>query len=267
MKHLLEDATILITGASAGFGAEYARQTARCAKRLILVARRKDRLEALKEELEGSHPSLVVDCLQADLNQAEDTAQLLGQLQDQEIDVLINNAGLGDHGPFESSDWTKIESMLAVNISALTRLTHAILPGMLRRNHGGILNVSSVAALVPVPGMSVYAATKAYVSSLTEGIRAEVSGSRVHVCAVCPGPVDTEFTTVARRPGEEGHQTPDAIKVPASRVVAESLAALDNNRARVIPGFIIALLLTITACIPFFLLRPILACGARRDGS
>src|SRR6185295_7557808 len=111
---------------------------------------------------------------------------------------LINNAGLGDHGLFESSDWSRIELMLNVNVVALTRLTRALLPELIQAR-GAVLNVSSVASLLPLPKLGVYAATKAYVTSFSEALRAELRGTGVSVTALCPGPVDTEFFGVAER--------------------------------------------------------------------
>lgn len=266
MRPLLDGSTVLITGASAGFGAEFARQLAGKAATLILVARRHDRLKALGAELGQLQPSLNVHLRPVDLSKETEVDGLVEWLEKEDLlpDVVINNAGLGDHGPFADSDWEKVRSMLEVNIAALTKLTHRLLPHLLEQNHGGILNVSSVASMVPVPCMGVYAATKAYVSSLTESIRAEVSGSDVRVSAVCPGPVDTEFSSVARRPGSSDvDASPDILKIPASRVVAEGLAGLEKNRARVIPGLLVACLLCFTAALPLLLVRPILAMGAR----
>src|SRR6202034_803008 len=115
------------------------------------------------------------------------------------VSLLVNNAGVGDHGLFERSDWPRVKAMIDVNIESLTRLTHALLPDLVRAGRGAILNVSSIASLLPIPKMAVYAATKAYVTSFSEALRAELRGTGVSVTAVCPGPVDTEFFAVAER--------------------------------------------------------------------
>ena len=179
------------------------------------------------------------------------------------IDFLINNAGLGDHGLFEASDWKRVEAILDVNIKALTRLTHALLPEIIRSGRGAILNVSSITAFLPLPQMAVYAASKAYVSSFTEAIRAELRGTGVAVTALCPGPVATEFGNLAKRSGEkDAAPAPDILKLPVERIAREGLLAVDKDRARVVPGWLLAGLMFITALVPIFVLRPFL--GRRR---
>lgn len=248
--------TALITGASSGLGAEFARQLAPQASSLILVARRLDRLEALKEELD--RPGLTIHCHAADLADEVQTEALLASLaaSGERVSLLINNAGLGDHGFFEDSDWSRVESMLDVNIKALTRLTHAILPDLVRVGRGAILNVSSIASLLPMPKMAVYAASKAYVTSFSEGLRGELRDTGVSVTAVCPGPVNTEFTTVADRGNPaDAMPAPEIFKVSAAEVVYSALMAVKRDRARVIPGWFVALVMTITSLVPIFLLR------------
>ncbi len=248
--------TALITGASAGLGTEFARQLAPDAKCLILIGRRADRLDALKTEL--ARPGFRIECHAIDLT---DHAQLESfatdiTLNTENVDLLVNNAGLGDHGLFEASDWRRVEAMLEVNIRALTRLTHALLPQLVRSGHGTILNVSSIAGLLPVPKMAVYAATKAYVSSFTEALRAELRGTGVNVTALCPGPIDTEFFHRAERPGaHSGVPTPEFFKIPASQSVREALSAAARNRPRVISGLTVWIAMTIVTLLPIALVR------------
>ena len=242
-----------------------ARQLAPHAKALVLVARRGDRLDALKGELARS--GLRIECHAADLANANEVEGFLAALagSGMKIDFLINNAGLGDHGLFEASDWKRVEAMLDVNIKALTRLTHALLPEIIRSGRGAILNVSSITAFLPLPQMAVYAASKAYVSSFTEAIRAELRGTGVAVTALCPGPVATEFGNLAKRSGEkDAAPAPDILKLPVERIAREGLLAVDKDRARVVPGWLLAGLMFITALVPIFLLRPFLG---RRRGS
>ncbi len=263
----LHGCTALITGASAGIGAEMARQLAPHARALVLVARRRDRLDALKAELERS--GMEIQCHAVDLADGEDVDALLAALaaSGTKVDFLINNAGVGDHGSFEDSEWARVQAMLDVNIAALTRLTHALLPGILRSGRGAILNVSSIAAYFPMPGMAVYAASKAYVNSFTEALRAELRGTGVAVCALCPGPVDTEFGGRAMRPGEaDSNPAPDFLKLPVERIAREGLRAVDRNRARVVPGVLLAASMFLAAMVPIVLLRPFLG-GRSRDGS
>ncbi|MEO8205962.1 MAG: SDR family oxidoreductase [Chthoniobacterales bacterium] len=259
-----EGCTALITGASAGLGAEFAQQLAPYANTLVLVARRSDRLEALRAELAEAHPRTYVFIYAADIAQPEQLLAFTKWLQDQGIgiDFLINNAGLGDRGNFEDSDWDRVQSMLDVNITALTRLTHLLLPAMRSSGRGAILNVSSIASFLPLPKSAVYAATKAYVTSFSEALRIELKGTGISVTAVCPGPVDTEFFDVASR-GQEpdysaGSEAGEMFVVTAEEVVRSGLRAVAMDKARVVPGAIVCLAMAATALVPLFILRKIL---------
>lgn len=248
--------TALITGASSGLGAEFARQLAPHARSLILVARRLDRLETLREELD--RPGLTIHCHAADLADEVQIEALLAALaaSGERVSLLINNAGLGDHGFFEDSEWSRVEAMLDVNIKALTRLTHAVLPDLVRVGRGAILNVSSIAGLLPLPKMAVYAASKAYVTSFTEALRGELRDTGVSVTALCPGPVNTEFFETAERlDARESMPAPEVFKMPAEEVVAAGLNAVVRDRARVIPGWFVCVVMTIASLVPIFLLR------------
>jgi short-subunit dehydrogenase len=241
-----------------------ARQLAPHARALVLVARRADRLDALKAEL--SRDGVEIQCHARDLADGVEVERLLAALEASgtKVDFLINNAGLGDHGLFEESDWQRVEAMLDVNIHALTRLTHALLPGILRSGRGAILNVSSIAAYLPMPKMAVYAATKAYVNSFTEALRGELRGTGVLVSALCPGPVDTEFGTRAKRAGEtDAMPAPEFLKQPVERIVRDGLRGLDRGRARTIPGLPLAIMMFLTALVPIFILRPFLGIRSR----
>ncbi len=251
--------TVLITGASSGLGAEFARQLAPRAATVVLVARRLDRLEELKTELEGSGADIHVYGL--DLADAGATDVFLGWLSERglEIDLLINNAGLGDYGEFISAEWERVEAMLDVNITALTRLTHRLLPAMLDRRCGTIINLSSSAGFFPLPDLAVYAATKAYVSSFSEALRMELRGTGVRVTYVCPGPVPTEFGEVAQREGGSRIASPEMIRVSPEEVVRLSLRTAAHDRPRVIPGLLLAVGVCIAASLPLVLLRPLLS--------
>ncbi|MDB6151192.1 MAG: Short-chain dehydrogenase/reductase [Chthoniobacter sp.] len=258
--------TALITGASSGFGAEYARQLAPYANTLILVARRRDRLEALQAEL--ARPGLAIHCHTADLADSAQTEAFLAALaaSGDKVTLLINNAGVGDHGFFDEGEWSRIAAMLDVNIKALTRVTHAVLPDLVRAGRGAILNVSSIASLLPLPKMAVYAASKAYVTSFSEALRGELRDTGVTVTAVCPGPVNTEFFELAERRGAtEPMPAPEFFKIPAAQVVRESLAAVARGRARIIPGWVVWAVMTLTTLVPIFILRLFLR--ERRTGS
>ena len=250
--------TALVTGASSGLGVEFARQLAPHAQALVLTARRQDRLEHLKAELTRSNPNLSIYCYSLDLADTDALERFIRWLSDQgiRINFLINNAGLGDHGLFQSSEWRKVKPMLDVNINALTRLTHALLPVLRTFEDSAILNVSSSASFLPVPQLAVYAATKAYVTSFSEALRAELRGTGVSVTTLCPGPVDTEFADVANSGHSgPGFSAPEFLKVAAERVVHDALRGVEHDRARVIPGWAVFLGMSLLFLVPFALVR------------
>ena len=255
------ECTVLITGASAGIGREFARQLASVVSTMILVARRNDRLEALELELKVINPDLEVYCRQLDLSDQAELKRFCDWLNESglAVDLLVNNAGLGDRGTFAESKWDRVQAMLQVNIQALTYLVYRILPSMRKSGCGAILNVSSAASLVPVPNMAVYAATKAYVTSFSEALRAELRSSNISVTALCPGPVPTEFGDVANRERDKyAAPMPEYFTVSVQQVVREALNAVARDRARVIPGTLVNLLMTIVAFLPMFVKRLVL---------
>ena len=219
----------LVTGASAGLGVEFARQLAERGHRLVLVARRADRLDALAAELGNAR------AVAFDLARPGAAAALLKDVAaaGETVDLLVNNAGFGLHGRFARADAARLREMIDLNCGALTELCRAVLPDMIERRSGGILNVASTAAFQPGPGMAVYFATKAYVLSLTEAIHEEVKNSGVRVSALCPGPTRTEFGEVA---GFKGNGAFDRLSMDAASVVAAGLKGLDRNKAVVITG-------------------------------
>lgn len=265
-----EGCTALITGASSGLGAEFARQLAPVAHTIVLVARRNDRLDALRAEFAEKFPRLSVFIYAADLADEGVRVAFVKWLHDNDIriDFLINNAGLGDHGAFEKSDWQRVKAMLDVNVAALTHLTHLLLPMLHAAGRSAILNVSSVASFFPLPNMAVYAATKAYVSSFSEALRMELRDTGVSVTAVCPGPVPTEFFEVATRSGDEGNATHfeamPAFAVAAPEAVRVALEAVAADRARVIPGMLLAIAVTAATLVPFVIVRRLIQAGRAR---
>jgi short-subunit dehydrogenase len=264
----LDRCNALITGASAGIGREFARQLAGRAQSIVLVARREQNLNELREELKQEHPNLTIHIHTTDLADLAQLNELLAWLDHEtiDIDLLINNAGLGDSGPFATSDPLRNEQMTLVNMVALTSLTRHLLPQMIAKRRGGILNVSSSAGFLPIPGSAVYAATKAYVNSLSEALRAELRGSGVIVTALCPGPVDTEFQEVARRPGQKVKPGPgpEFLQVTVEQVVREALATLEADRPLVIPGFAMKLVMFLVRLTPMPVLRFLLRLSAKR---
>jgi short-subunit dehydrogenase len=222
-------AVALVTGASAGLGAEFARQLAAKGERLVLVARRRERLDELAAAL-GNARAVAMDLsepgaaalLMADLEQYGDT-----------VELLVNNAGFGLAGQFAELDGDRQREMIDLNGGALAELAHAVLPGMMTRKAGGILNVASTAAFQPGPGMAVYFATKAFVLSFSEALHDEVNRHGVKVSCLCPGPTRTEFRSVS---GFDPKGRLAKLSADAASVVAAGLRALERNQAVVVPG-------------------------------
>ena len=221
----------LITGASAGLGVEFARQLSARGYRLVLAARRKDRLESLAKELGNAR------AVASDLSKKDAAAKLMADVETagEQVDLLVNNAGFGLIGRFAALDAKRLRQMIDLNVGALTDLCRAAAPGMIKRKSGGILNVASTAAFQPGPKMAVYFATKAYVLSFSEALHEELKGQGIKVSCLCPGPTRTEFGEVA---GFGGSGVFDRVAMDAPRVVSVGLAGLDRNRAVVVPGVI-----------------------------
>ena len=255
----------LITGASSGFGAEFARQLAATSKVIALTARRADVLEELAASLRAAHPHLTVHCLPCDLASESDRAALPSRCAALGFtpDLLVNNAGLGEYGTFHEADWAKLKQVLAVNITALTHLTHLFIPVLRTHAASGILNVSSLAGEMPIPDFAVYAASKAYVSRLTEALRIEFREFGICVTALCPGPSPTSFGKTARRSGEHLPTAEFARKSPA-HVVRAGLQALAAGRPTAFPGTFVWLTSRMLRLLPAPFLRLILSRRPRK---
>lgn len=256
----LASTTALVTGASAGIGREIARVLARDVATLVLVARREDRLRDLAAELGAARPALRVLVRAVDLEDRRATGAALDALEADgvHVDVLVNNAGFGDQGLFERADWGKTERMLELNVVSATFLVRRILPGLVARGRGAILNVGSTAGMFPSPGLGVYSATKAYVNLLSECLSAELAGTGVTVTALCPGPVPTEFQEVAGTTGR--NPMPKAFHIDAVQCAEEAVAAMRAGDPRCIPGAAVRATMTSVELLP----RPIVRVAARR---
>jgi len=228
----------LVTGASGGIGMAFAKLLAREGYDLILVARSEDKLLALKDELTKAH-GIRTFVFSHDLTEPDAPQKIFEQIQQNNLSVhtLINNAGFGDYGEFVESDWPKQQAMVSLNVMALTHLSHLLLPAMIERGSGGILNVASTAAFQPGPLMSVYFATKAYVLSLSEAIAAEVDGTGVNVSVLCPGPTQSNFAKAAAMGKMAEQDGFSSDKLPsAEEVAAYGYAALKKGRVVAVHG-------------------------------
>jgi short-subunit dehydrogenase len=222
--------TVLVTGASTGIGEAFARELARLGANLVLVARGEERLRTLSKELATAH-GVKAEVLVEDLTKAGAARRIADAVHAKGlvVDVLINNAGFGMHGPFEDVAVEVQRQQVDLNVGALVELTHAFLPDVERRQ-GGIIQVASTAAFQPMPYMAVYGATKAFVLSFSEALWAEYRNRGVRVLALCPGPTESAFFA---RAGEASAVGP---KVPAVDVVRDGLAAFAANRSFVVQG-------------------------------
>lgn len=240
--------TALITGSSGGIGLELAKIHAENGVNLVLVARRKDKLDELKARLEEKH-KISVHTIEKDLSLKGAAGEVYDELKklNISIDYLINNAGFGDICLFELSDWVKLDRMINLNVLVLTHLTRLFLPGMMAAGSGKILNVASTAAFQPGPTMAVYFATKAYVLSFSEALNEEVSGKGITVTALCPGSTESGFHAAAIGEGKKLKER----SLPSSREIAEyGFRAMMKGKPVAIPGLKNTLMATAVRFLP-----------------
>ncbi len=226
----------LITGASSGFGIDFATIMARMGFNLVLVARRLDRLEKVKAELLAHYP-VVIEIISKDLSSTKASEDLHQQIIDKKITIsyLINNAGFGVHGSFAEQDPGKIDEMISLNIASLTRMCSLFTPSMVEKGEGRILNVASIAAFMPCPGYASYAATKSYVLSFSQSLAFELRNSGVTVTALCPGIAKTEFMQVAG----QGMNLYTRLALMESYPIAQAgLMGMFAGKAIVVPGWL-----------------------------
>ncbi len=250
----------LITGASSGIGETFARHLARQGHDLVLVARRRDRLERLASELSESH-DVAAEIIQADLSKDADLSVVEERLRSGHIDLLVNSAGFGSVGEFGDASLERELEQLDVNVRALMRLTHAALASMTERRRGGIVNVASTAAFQAIPNMGTYAATKAFVLHFSEAVHEEAKQHGVAVTCLCPGPVRTEFQKVA---GVDDGRVPSMVWTSPDKVVDSALAALRSSRAVAVPGAFNRLAAMSVRFTPRFLTRRIAGAWFKR---
>lgn len=234
MSQAYADQWGLITGASSGIGSEFARQLAARGMHLILTGRREQLLTSLAQELHTAHGTKT-EIIPGDLADPQEPARLIAEVERRGriIELLINNAGFGHVGEIETTEVNRVLEMIRLNISALTELNYRVLPGMMQRGHGGIINVASVAAFQPVAYMGAYAASKSYVLHFSEALWAEAREKGVTVLALCPGTTRTDFFDIAGAKGWLAKRSAQDVKP----VVRTALKALDKKRQCVVSGW------------------------------
>jgi len=237
----------LVTGASAGIGRAFAERLARDGWNLTIVARRRARLRSLARRLHEEH-GVRVSVVAADLTRREELEAIEARIaRDRNLELLVNDAGVGDFGGFYDRDREAHDAEIRLNVLAVVRLTHAALSGMARRGTGDVINVSSLAAFQPCPYIATYGATKAFLNSFTEALREELRGTGMRVQALCPGGTQTE---IFERAGVDVSGLPSFVWMEPEEVVSESLAALARGSGICVPGIGNRALSSLTGLLP-----------------
>jgi len=257
--------TALVTGASAGIGAAFARVLAARGFQLILTARRVDRLEAMASELREQH-GVKVDCIPADLSEPSAPAAMVAELDRRglHVDVLVNNAGYGLPGRFDRPAWTEHEAFLRVMVTAVCELTYRLLPGMVERRWGRIINVASLAGHLPAPaGHTLYAASKAFLIRFSEALAAERAQHGVLTTAVCPGFTLSEFHDVTGTRAQVSRM-PKPLWMDAATVAEQGYAAVMRGQPVFIPGAVNRTIARLARVFPAGLVRRLVGASGSR---
>jgi uncharacterized protein len=249
----------LVTGASSGIGEAIAHKLGKAGVGMVLVARRKDRLDAIASKYAN------VEVLPADLTTDAGLNAALERLRDTTrpiVELVVNNAGFGTSGSFAQAEPERLSREISLNINALTRISHEAVRQMQPRGHGYLLNVSSIASFQPGPDLAVYAATKAFVTSLTEALHEELRGSGIRVTALCPGLTHTEFQSISNTSGLES-KFPEFAWMSADDVARDGLRAVADGKAICVPGLVNKSLATVSTFTPRGLARRIAGLATR----
>lgn len=248
---------VVITGGSSGIGLALAHQFAKYAQAIVIIARTQSRLDRAVIALSTEHPGIRVEPLLLDIGHPDAADVIASWLTEKRLycDVLVNNAAVGQSGPFSASAPVGLDTIIATNIAAVARLTRAMLPDMLARGRGGILSISSLGALIPGPHQSTYYASKAFVVSLSEAIRSEVAGRGVRIAVVLPGPVETRFHA---RMDAEGALYRHFLKAAGpERVAALAIRGYRLGRGVIAPGMIPTLAIPVLRVLPHAITVPV----------
>ncbi len=248
---------VVITGGSSGIGLALAHEFAKRADAVVLIARTQSRLDQAAAALAANHPSVRIHQLRLDIGRPEAVDVVAAWLAEKRLycDVLVNNAGVGQSGPFSASAPGGLDTLIATNVAAVARLTRAMLPGMLARGRGGILSVASLGALIPGPHQAAYYASKSFVVSLSEAIRSEIAGCGVRVAVVLPGPVETRFHA---RMDAEGALYRHFLKAASpERVAMQAVRGYRLGRGLIAPGIVPTLAIAVLRIVPHAITVPV----------
>ncbi len=255
----------LVTGASSGIGLAIARELASLGIHVALSARSRDKLEALAATL-ATEFKVETQVIALDLASPSGASDLVAAMGDRPVDILVNNAGFGHWGPFAEMSWQDCKGLIDLDMTALTELTHLVLPGMRRRGRGHIMNISSIAAYAPIPDFAVYAAAKAYVRNFSEALDAELKGSGVRVLAVCPGGTRTDFSRAA---GQRLNKLGESSLMTAEAVAKIAVKKMFRGRRTVVTGFPNAMVAFLLRFLPRaaqpWLMRKLLGAGVHKE--
>ena len=248
----IDGGAVMVTGASSGIGRELAVRLAARAGRLVLLARRTELLEQLSSELLAKRPQLQVEVMRADLSDAADIDRVVGEMLERvgPIDVLVNNAGVGDQALFDHSDWERTQQVLRTNVLAVAHLTALLVPSMVARGRGGVLNLGSGAGLSIMAAGAVYCASKHFIDGFSEALRADLAGTGVVVTQVCPGPVESEFDRMAGSLGGMAGGPPQFLRISAAQCAKDALVGFDRGAALVFPGRAYRIAMTLLPLVP-----------------
>ena len=234
----VDGGAVLITGASSGIGRELAVALSGRARVLVVLARRTALLNELAAQLRARYPGLEVVVFGADLSNEADVVRVVGEVHERvgPVDILVNNAGVGDQALFDQAEWGRTRQVLCTNVFAVVQLTQLLVPSMVARGRGGVLNIGSGAGLAVMPAGAAYCASKHFIDGFSEALRADLAGTGVIVTQVCPGPVHSEFDQAASAAGGIAGGPPGFLKISAAQCAKDALAGFDRGAGLVFPG-------------------------------